>query len=159
MRRGIETANVIAEVHGLSASVDDALLERMEWVPSSGISLAEFLAEWERASRDRDRVPPVGASSRATGARMAAALARVGKGRAEGTVVCVTHGGATVDLLRDLMGDEALECAARGIIANGFPGGALTTILVTPTELRPVRIAEVDHIGLADRTGHVVDPS
>jgi broad specificity phosphatase PhoE len=159
MRRGVETARVISEAHDLPAFVDGRLTERMNWIPSSGLSLDEFLAEWERASLDRDHVPPVGDSSHATGARMSAAIMSLADRHRTGTVVCVTHGGATVDLLRDLVGDEALDAASPGIIRSGIPGGALTTISVGPTGLRVVRIAAIDHLPEADRTGHAVDSS
>jgi len=152
-RRGQETASVIGQAHGLTAFVDDALAERMNWIPSSGVSLDEFLNEWEQTTLDRERVPPVGDSSRATAARMAFAVTRRAKQHPAGTIACVTHGGATVDLLRDLLGDHALGVAAPGLITNGVPGGALTTILATPTELRVIQIAAVDHIPEADRTG------
>jgi len=145
-RRCLETVAPIVDAIGLAAVIADDLIERMTWVPSSGMSLDEFLAEWERASADRDYVPSIGASSRAAGARMAAVMARLAREHATGTVVCVTHGGATVDLLRDVIGDRALERAAPGLIADGVPGGAVTTIGVTDSGLRVLEVARTGHL-------------
>jgi broad specificity phosphatase PhoE len=45
----------------------------------------------------------------------------------EGTVVAVTHGGVTIDLLRTLLGDESLPAL---LLRDGIPACALTTIQI-----------------------------
>jgi len=155
-RRCVETARAIAKATELPVTIDQSLAERMSWVPSSALSIDEFLAEWQRATADRDYRPCVGESSRAAGTRMLAAVTRLAAPHAAGTVVCVTHGGATADLLRDLMEDEALERVAPRLIANGVPGGALTTLSSTSSGFRAIEVASTRHIPSSDRTGHDV---
>lgn len=70
-------------------------------------------------------------------------------------VVLASHGGATVDLLRDLLGDDELEARAPGIIVNGFPGAAITTLLQSAGEWIATSIGSTDHLPVDDRTGHI----
>jgi len=60
----------------------------------------------------------------------------------------------TVDLLRDLLGDEGLTERAPALLAGGVPGGALTTIRLASSAWTVVDIATLDHLPEADRTGH-----
>jgi broad specificity phosphatase PhoE len=145
-RRCLATAEAIADIARLQVRVDEGLAERMTWVPSSGLSFDAFLAEWDQASRDRDFTPSTGRSSRATGVRMAEAIRRLAEASPPGTIACVTHGGATVDLLRDLVGDDGVIAAGPDLITSGVPGGALTTIVMTSARLRPIEIAASAHL-------------
>jgi len=145
-RRCVETASPIADATSVPVLTDDGLVERMNWARSSGMSFDDFLVEWQRATADRDYVPPIGASSRATGARMSAAITRLAEQHRAGIVVCVTHGGATLDLLRDVMGDAALERASPGTIAEGVPGGALTTLSVAPPGFGVEEVCSTRHL-------------
>lgn len=71
------------------------------------------------------------------------------------TVVVASHGGSTTDLLRTLLGDGELERRAPGLIGNGVPGGAVTTLRCTGTRWCVDAIADLHHIPEEDRTGHV----
>lgn len=95
-------------------------------------------------SRRTGTVPPVtGTSSWATanprarrGERMRSFVAALG----EGPVAVVSHGGATADLLRTLLGDAALPS---GLLAEGIPSCAITTL----DGARVVAIASTEHLG------------
>jgi broad specificity phosphatase PhoE len=141
MRRAIETAAAITAEVGVEASEDVRLRERVNWEGNE--ALDEFLERWQRTSGDRSWVPPGEDSSRAAAARFLAALEDiVGATSGPGVAVIVAHGGVTTDVLRDLLGDTELVRRAPGIIEEGVPGGAITTIerLDTGWEVRSVAV-------------------
>lgn len=135
MRRARETADCIAAETGLAARPDARLRERLNW--DGDMPFDAFLALWARSARDRDLVPEGGQSSRQASAQLQAFLADM-RG-VPGPVAAVTHGGITVELLRDLVGDDALP---PDVLQAGIPPCAVTTI----DDLNPVLIASVSHL-------------
>jgi broad specificity phosphatase PhoE len=83
----------------------------------------------QAALRPRRRRP-----ARQAGARLQAFLA--GLSGLPGPVAAVTHGGVTAELLRNLLGDDALPS---GVLAAGIPPCAITIV----DDLNPVMIASV----------------
>jgi len=79
----------------------------------------------------------VGQSAQQAAARLQAFLA--GLLRLPGPVAAVTHGRVTAELLRNLLGDDALP---PGVLAAGIPPCAITTV----DDLNPVMIASVSHL-------------
>jgi len=143
MRRARETAEGIAAVTGLEVRPDVRLRERLNWEGS--LPFDAFLALWARTMRDRDWVPPDGESSRQAGARLREFL--IGLTGTPGPVAVVTHGGITLDMLRNLLGDEGVPPP---VMAAGIPPCAVTAL----DDLSVVMIASVTHlaIGSADTT-------
>jgi len=137
MRRARETAACIASVTGLTAQPDARLRERLNWDGSTPFEA--FLALWARTRQDRDFVPGNQESSRQAGARLQAFLA--GLRGAPGPVAAVTHGGITTDLLRNLLGDDALPAH---LLDAGIPPCAVTAI----DGLDVVMIASTAHLSL-----------
>jgi broad specificity phosphatase PhoE len=135
MRRARQTADCIAAVTGLAVQPDARLRERLNW--DGGMPFDAFLALWARTTRDRDLVPEGGQSSRQAAARLLAFLAGL-RGR-PGPAAAVTHGGITTELLRDLLGDDALR---PGVLDTGIPPCAITAI----DDLNPVMIASAAHL-------------
>jgi len=134
-RRARQTAEAIAAATGLEVRLDDRLRERMNWDGRSPLS--DFLAEWDRSTRDRDFVPRGGESSHQAAARLREFLVeRIGE---PGPVAVVSHGGVTVDLLRSLLGDAGLPDQ---LIAEGVPPCAITTF----DALNVVGIARTGHL-------------
>ncbi len=138
-----QTAAPIAARLGLDVSTDDRLRERMNWTADSGLELDAFLAEWERATADRTHVPPLGDSSVATADRMLAALDDLATTHADRTVIVTSHGGATVDLLRTLLGDDAVDVE---LIAEGPSGCAITELVGAPGDWQVIRAADTHHL-------------
>jgi len=134
-RRARETAEIIASANRVVVHRDVRLRERMNW---DGVRpLADFMAEWDRSTRDRDYVPDGGDSSARAAERLRAFLLDV---IAEpGPVAAATHGGVTVDLLRTLLGDGRLP---RRLIAEGVPPCAVTTV----HNLEVIEIASIAHL-------------
>jgi broad specificity phosphatase PhoE len=135
MRRARETADCIAAVTGLAVQSDARLRERLNWDDS--MSFEAFLALWARTARDRDLVPAGEPSARQAAARLRAFL--VSLPGLPGPTAAVTHGGITIELLRDLAGDDALRPA---VLQAGIPPCAVTAI----DNLNPVMIASVSHL-------------
>jgi broad specificity phosphatase PhoE len=135
MRRARETAECIASVTGLAVQAEARLRERLNW---DGSTPWEAFADlWARTADDRDLVPEGGQSARKAGARLQDFLA--GLHGMPGPVVAVTHGGVTIELLRNLPGEDALP---PGVLAAGIPPCAITTV----DNLNPVMIASVSHL-------------
>jgi broad specificity phosphatase PhoE len=121
---------------GLSAGshVNEAR-ERLNWDGSEPFDT--LLALWARTTRDRDFVPAKGDSSRQAGARLRAFLAHLPGG--PGPVAMVTHGGITPDLLRTVLGDDALP---PHVLGAGIRPCAVTAV----DDLGVVMIASTSHL-------------
>lgn len=135
LRRARETAAPIASRSGLPLQEDVRLRERMNWDASR--SAEDFLRDWAASVEDRDFLPASGDSSRAAAERLRACL--VDLAGAPGPVALVTHGGVTVDLLRTLIGDDAVPAA---LMRDGVPSCAITTL----DHLSVVEIAATTHL-------------
>ena len=135
MRRARETAGCIASVTGLTVQADARLRERLNW--DGSIPWEAFADMWARTADDRDLVPGGGQSARQAAARLQAFLA--GLRGLPGPIAAVTHGWVTAELLRNLLGDDALP---PGVLAAGIPPCAITTV----DDLNPVMIASVAHL-------------
>ncbi len=128
LRRALHTAEIIGDACGLVPRIDDRLRERMSWGDApEPQTFAAFLADWRRAARDRAWTPPSGHSSHDTGRRVGALLDELATAD-RWRLIAVTHGGATVDGLRTLLGDAAVERLAPGCIDDGIPSCALTRL-------------------------------
>jgi broad specificity phosphatase PhoE len=135
LRRARETADCIATVTGLTVRSDDRLSERLNW--DADISWDAFLALWTRTAHDRDLVPADGQSSRQAGARLQAFLDDM-QGL-PGPIAAVSHGGVTIELLRNLLGDDGLPPDA---LQAGIPSCAITAV----DGLNVVTIASLKHL-------------
>lgn len=121
LRRARETAAPIAAVTGRAVTIDERLRERMEW--DGHQPLANFFDDWVRATEDRSYVPLCGDSSFAAADRFRRfLLEHLDDDR---RLAVVSHGGVTVDLLRTLAGDEAID---RRLIDDGVPNCRITRI-------------------------------
>jgi len=135
LRRARETAEPIGAATGLVVRVDSRLRERLNWDGTQAFDA--FLAEWDRSTEDRDLVLDNGESSRSAGERLRLFLVDlVGDG---GPVAVVSHGGVTVDLLRNLLGDDGLPAR---LIDDGIPPCAITTL----DDLHVTSIAATGHL-------------
>lgn len=134
LRRARETARFVAEATDVPVRIDERIRERMNW--DGGQPAEQFFAEWRTTVRDRDFVPSAGDSSRAAGDRFRGFLSAWAEG--PGSIAVTTHGGVTVDLLRTLLGDEAVPSR----LWQGVPSCAITTL----DGLRVVEIASQTHL-------------
>lgn len=125
-RDALVTAGIIAATCGLAVFRDDRLRDRLQWdeAPDSG-------ADRERTTADRDYHPADGESSRQAGERLRGFLESLADDPRP--VAAVTFSDVTVDLLRTLLGDDAVP---EEILRDGLPGGSVTTV----DGLRVVRV-------------------
>jgi broad specificity phosphatase PhoE len=134
-RRAQETASPIASATGLAVQLDARLRERLNWDGCQ--TFDDFLADWERSTRDRDFVLRNGESSRSAAERMLAFLGgQIGQ---PGPVAAVSHGGVTTDLLRTVLQDDVLP---PHLLDAGIPACAITTI----DDLDVIDIASTAHL-------------
>jgi broad specificity phosphatase PhoE len=133
--RAVRTAQLIATATGLDVQQDARLRERMNW--DGGRPVQEFLADWAHSVRDRDFIPRNGDSSRHPGQRLQAFLADEADSAAP--LAVVTHGGVTVDLLRTLLGDQAIPAH---LMHEGIPSCAVTTL----DGLKVIEVAATAHL-------------
>ena len=103
-KRTIETAKNIVEIMDLEYSSDNDLIERMDWTDPN-VTRNEFLQEWIKSTNNRDYVPKYGDSSKSTGKRVSQLINKI----ADEHIVLVTHGGAILDYLRNIFGDEKIS--------------------------------------------------
>jgi broad specificity phosphatase PhoE len=146
-RRARETAEIIAAVLGLPVRTDARLRERMTW--DGVLPLASFFADWEKSTEQRDYRPPLGDSSREAGQRFEAFLTEHADDR--GRIAIVSHGGVTVDLLRNLYGEELLADRPE-LIGQGVPACGITRLAVPEPPGPPVLedLANDSHLRAAD---------
>lgn len=104
--RTVETARYIAVELGLDHLLHDALAERMNWNDPE-VTRQQFLQEWIKATQDREYIPQYGDSSRSTGRKIEHLIREVAAPNEH--IVLVSHGGAIVDYLRNIVGDESLS--------------------------------------------------
>lgn len=126
LRRALETAAPIAAALDTEVRVDARLRERMNWDDPAAITAEDFMAEWQRASRDRTHQPPTGDSSDAAAERFIAALIEIASPARDVAVAVVAHGGVTVDTLRTIAGDDAVHRTNPDLLDGGVPSCAIT---------------------------------
>ena len=140
LARARQTAERFASRLGLPVVVDDRLTERMNWTGDE--SLDDFRAEWARSTVDRYHRPRSGDSSSAAGERLEEALLDLAGAHSNQAVVVVGHGGVTVDLARNLLGDQAVDALAPGVIHGGIPNCSITEIVAEADRLEIRALAE-----------------
>ena len=93
----------------------------------------EFVALWERCSRERDYVPPMGVSSRVAGERVERFMAAVHASLPNGEVVAVGHGGTIADFLLNIytlaeLAEVSSRFAAQPYASEIMRNGAITVV-------------------------------
>ena len=139
------TARPIGRALGLEYSLDDRLIERMNW--DGTVELPVFFQEWNRANRDRSFTPTVGESSEVAGLRFAAIVEEVLA--QDGDVAFVSHGGVTIDGLRTLFGDEVVA-RALPTWTEGVPSAGVTLIERTGQRIALNYVGDTKHLGDLD---------
>jgi len=78
----------------------------MNWSDPT-VTRQQFLQEWIKATNNREYVPQFGDSSLATGQKIQTLVNEIAT--KDEYIVLVTHGGAILDYLRNLFGDEKVS--------------------------------------------------
>ncbi|MFH5186377.1 histidine phosphatase family protein [Paenibacillus sp. TAB 01] len=110
LRRAEETAEYIASETASTIQVDSRLRERANWGDLPGQTFGEFVAMWERCTREPDYLPPIGDSARQAGERLSSLLAALAQNHPpQSQIVLVTHGGLITDFLVHTFSSNELE--------------------------------------------------
>ncbi|QHT61373.1 histidine phosphatase family protein [Paenibacillus lycopersici] len=109
LRRAVLTAAIIAQATGAAISEDVRLRERANWGDVPGQSFDEFVAMWDRCTRERGFAPPIGDSARRAGDRFASCLLDLSAAHPRESIVIVTHGGILTDFLINVIPECKLE--------------------------------------------------
>ncbi len=104
-----QTARYLADKLGLDIQTEPLLRERVNWGDDPEQSFDDFLAMWEKASLERDWIPPVGDSSRSAGARMQQVIESHQDPHEH--IALITHGGIITDFVLNVFDDEELNKA------------------------------------------------
>lgn len=146
-RRARETAARLQDQLGLPIEIDRRLRERMEWSGDcTQQSSAAFLREWVRATAERDFRTRSGDSSYSAGARLHTALEDLALAQTDMRIALVTHGGVTLDLLRNLFCDTRLEFLSPGLITAGPSGCAITHLRKIGGKYEIVALCSTEHL-------------
>ncbi len=130
LARTRETTEIIATILNLEVSEDSRLRERMNWGDIEGQSFDEFMAQWERCSRERDYRPRVGDSSIETGRRIEAFVSDCYLSHPD-TVIGVTHGGVLADFLLNVFSSEELSRISPKFCNDPYSGEVMRECSIT----------------------------
>ncbi|GIO30974.1 MULTISPECIES: histidine phosphatase family protein [Paenibacillus] len=150
LRRARETAEHIALATKSPVYADRRLRERANWGDLPGQSFDEFVAMWERCTREPEYMPPVGDSAKQAGERLSSLLTELAaQYPAPGSVVLVTHGGLITDFLVHAFPGNELEAWHPNFIAvqsELIPECSITTLQDEGGTYRIVDFASVGHL-------------
>lgn len=131
LARTRETAEIIAAVLNLELTDDSRLRERLNWGDIEGQTFDEFMARWERCSRERDYEPDVGDSSIGAGRRIEAFVSDCHRRSSGDTVIGVIHGGVLADFLLNVFSADELNRIRPGFCDDPYSSEAVRECSVT----------------------------
>ncbi len=102
-------AEILATTLNLEVTEDSRLRERMNWGDLEDQPFNEFVAQWERCSRERNYQPSFGDSSIEAGRRIEAFISDCYLQASGETVIGVIHGGVLADFLLNVFSFEELS--------------------------------------------------
>lgn len=146
LRRTQQTAEIFSQALKLPVTTDPRLTERMRFGDRIGESYSEFIDEWNKTSRDRNYLPPMGDSSYECGSRLKAVADEISNGQ---RVVIVSHGGAIGDFLRSVFDDNDLSLATGSDPQTKFVDiqtCSITEVTKTGVDYKLVRISDTSHL-------------
>ncbi|OOC61287.1 histidine phosphatase family protein [Paenibacillus ihbetae] len=109
LNRAKQTAKIIAEAVNKPFMVEIRLRERANWGDLPGQTFQEFIGMWNRCTRERDFVPPVGDSARKAGERLSSCLVELSAQHPNEKIVIVTHGGLITDFMVNEFSQDELN--------------------------------------------------
>lgn len=136
LRRAQETAAPLAAALHLPVILEPRLRERANFGDLPGQTREEFVALWERCSRERDYIPPVGDSSRGAGQRVEQFMAAVYATLPDGEVVAAAHGGTISDFLHNICEPATLAQIHPGFAALPYAAEIMRNGAITVVEYR-----------------------
>ncbi|TNJ67827.1 histidine phosphatase family protein [Paenibacillus hemerocallicola] len=150
LRRAKETATYIALKTKLTFYEDSRLRERANWGDLPEQTFDEFVAMWERCTRDRDYIPPVGDSAQQAGERLSSFLLELAmKHPSESNIVIVTHGGLITDFLVHTFSENQLNVRHPDFVSvqsDLIPECSITKLIYENGNYKLDFFASVEHL-------------
>jgi len=151
LRRALETAGYLANRLGIEPVEDARLRERANWGDIPDQTFEEFVAVWDRCTREPDYRPPGGGDSvREAAARLSEAVSDWTKrGQSGSGIFFVTHGGLITDFLGAVFAPDMLNAAVPDFAARQnllIPECSITELLVDGPRLRLGIFADIAHL-------------
>lgn len=150
LRRAKETADYIALITNSTKSEDVRLRERANWGDLPEQPFDEFVAMWERCTRDPDYIPPVGDSAKQSGERLSSLLLELAmKHPPESKIVIVTHGGLITDFLVNSFSENQLNVWHPNFVAvqsDLVPECSITKLIYERGNYKLDAFASVEHL-------------
>lgn len=149
LRRAKETAEFIGSRLGLPVLIDNRLRERANWGDLAGQTFQEFVDMWERCSKDRQYVPPVGNSSQQAGERLESFAVEISEANAISEIVAVAHGGLITDFLINVIPPhELMQWHPRFIEVQSdlVPECSITRIEYIKGRYHLIQLADITHL-------------
>jgi broad specificity phosphatase PhoE len=151
LRRARETAEIIAATLQLPIAIEPFLRERVNWGDEPEQSFIDFLAMWDRSSRERDWQPPVGDSAREAGQRIEKFAKVQQRQHPQATILAVAHGGVIADFLLNVFSLMELTAVnpkfgAEPYSAEVMRNCALTAVAFDGGQYQLQALATVSHL-------------
>lgn len=144
-----QTAQIIAKSHSLSITIDNRLVERLEW--ENDESFDNFIIEWNKTDLDRKYQPRKGLSSISNGEQMKKFLDELFNEYHDGDILIVTHGGTIGDLLRQLFADEEIIHKTEPISSARYIDVlecSVTTIQKNEDGYKLLNLGDISHLSI-----------
>jgi broad specificity phosphatase PhoE len=150
LRRAKETAKFIATETNSAMEEDGRLRERANWGDLPGQSFKEFVEMWERCTRDRTYVPPIGDSAEQAGERLSSLLSELAEKYPPcSNIVVVTHGGLITDFMVKAFSEEELNVWHPEFVAvqsELVPECSITKLIYTGENFIIDLFASIEHL-------------
>ncbi len=150
LRRAKETAKYIAFKTKSTISEDSRLRERANWGDLPGQTFDEFVAMWERCTRDPFYMPPAGDSAKQAGQRLSSLLLELAEQHPpESSIVIVTHGGLITDFLVHTFSERQLNVWHPNFMAvqtDLVPECSITKLIYESGNYKLDNFASVEHL-------------
>lgn len=150
LRRAKETAEYISFKTKSTMKEDCRLRERANWGDLPEQTFDDFVAMWERCTREPEYIPPVGDSAKQAGERLSSLLSELAKKHpAESNIVIVTHGGLITDFLVHTFPENQLNIWHPNFVAvqsELVPECSITTLIYENGNYKIEAFASVEHL-------------
>lgn len=150
LRRAKETAEYIALDTKTAIEVNARLRERANWGDLPGQTFKEFVAMWDRCTREPEYMPPVGDSAKQAGQRLSSLLSELAALHPpQSNIVIVTHGGLITDFLVGTLPKEQLVAWHPNFVevqSELIPECSITTLLYEDGKYKIKDFASVEHL-------------
>lgn len=144
--RAQQTAEIAGKALDLPISTDERLLERMNWGDKEDETYEEFLAEWDKTSKDRNYQPIHGDSAYNAGRRFENLLLESENKYKDKEILIVTHGGVIGDFLQNNFNNLELTISSNGVKFVKIFECSLTYLSKENDKFNLKKVGDISHL-------------